>query len=342
MKKPSMLKIVVASALLIAVAGLSACAGAGSPAAGKTPDEVSVQMSWTYDYSETPFYAAQMNNHYSDQNLNVTLREGGFGSGGFIEPIDEVVGGKANFGLSSASTLIQARAAGKPVVALMSVLQRSPFALISLDKSHITKPKDLIGKKVSVSAGGAKDTYLSFLKSQGIDPASVNTVDRKDFGIDPLLKGDVDVLAGWIINEGVMVQEAGEKPSYILPSEYGVESYDFIIFTTNDMVKNHPDVVQRFVKATVAGIDDVVANSSQAVDYTLKFAPKLDKSQQQRRLDAMLALIHPAGTQIGMMQPEVWQNTYKVLNEEEPLPRPIDVTTVYSLDFLTQAEPNTN
>jgi NitT/TauT family transport system substrate-binding protein len=293
-------------------------------------------MSWTFDYSGSPLYAAQKNNHFAEQNLKVALQEGGFGSGGYIEPIDQVVNGKADFGLSSASTLIQARANGKPVVAIMSVLQRSPFALISLDKSHITQPKDLVGKKVAVNAGGANDVYLSFLKAQGIDPASVNTIPRTDFGIDPLLKGDVDVLAGWIINEGVMVEEAGQKPSYILPSDYGIESYDFVVFTTDDMVKNHPDVVSRFVKAVIAGTNDVIANSSQAVDYTLVYAPKLDKGQQQRRVDAMLALIHPAGSEVGMMDPKIWQTTYDITKEQGSLTKPVDLSSVYTLSFVNK------
>ena len=326
-------KIIAMSALIVAIFALSACSGAAS---SQPVDSVTVQMSWTYDYSESPLYTAEMNKHFAEQKLSVTLHEGGFGPNGYIEPIDEVVNGKADFGLSSASTLIQARADGKPVVAVMSILQRSPFVLISIDKSHITQPKDLIGKKVSVSAGGAKDIYLSFLKSQGIDPAMVNTVDRKDFGVDPLLKGDVDVLAGWLINEGVMVAEAGEKANFILPSDYGIESYDFVVFTTQDMVKNHPDKVERFVRATVAGINDVIANSSQAVDYTLKYAPKLDKGQQQRRLDSMLALMHPAGSKVGTMRPEIWKATYDALIEQGSLTKPVDFATAYTLDIVNK------
>jgi NitT/TauT family transport system substrate-binding protein len=332
-------KITLSAALMLGLSILSACGtGAQSNNAkpAQAPDAVSVQLSWTYDYSESPFYSAEMNGHFAQQNLKVTLKEGGFGAGGYIEPIDQVLAGKADFGLASAATLIQARAQGKPVVAVLSVLQRSPFALISLDKSNITQPKDLVGKKVAVSAGGAMDVYLSFLQAQGIDPKAVNTVERKDFGVDPLLKGDVDVLGGWIINEGVMVQEAGGKPNFIVPSDYGIETYDFILFTTEDMVKNHPDRVQRFVRATVDGINDVVANSSQSVDYTLKYAPKLDIDQQQRRLDTMLALIHPAGSQVGMMQSDIWQTTADILAKQGALPGPVDVKTAYTLDFLNK------
>lgn len=319
---------------------VSACASAApQPKVNQSgpATAVTIQMSWTYDYSSAGLYAAEKNGHFAEQNLKVAFHEGGFGPGGYIEPIDQVVSGTADFGMSSAATLVQARADGKPVVGVMSALQRSPFALISLKKANITKPADLVGKTVAVSAGGAMDVYLSLLKSQGIDPASVHTIERTDFGIDPLLKGQVDVIGGWIINEGVMVTEAGETASYILPSDYGIESYDFVLFTTDDMVKNHPDKVERVIKALVAGLDDVVANSAQAVDFTLIYNPKLDRAQQQRRIDAMLALIRPAGSQVGMMDPKIWQLTHDVLADQGALSKPVDVKNAYTLDFLTKA-----
>ena len=343
MNKQLISKVTVLVVLIIAMMVVSACGGTTAAPEQATEvvsgpaDEVTIQMSWTYDYSASGLYAAEMNGHFAEQNLKVTFHEGGFGSGGYIEPINEVVGGSADFGMSSASTLIKARAEGKPVVGVLSALQRSPFVLISLEKSGITQPSDLVGKTVSVSAGGAMATYLSLLQQQGIDPSTVNTVERTDFGIDPLLKGEVDVLGGWIINEGVMVEEAGETPSYILPSDYGIESYDFIVFTTEDMVKNHPDTVQRVVNALVAGLNDVVADSAQAVEFTLTYNPELDRAQQQRRLDAMLALIRPSGAQVGMMNESVWQSTYDVMVEQGSLNETVDLSTVYTTEFLNKA-----
>lgn len=315
---------------LIAVLALIGCAGAPAP----EMTEVQVQMSWTHEYSASPFYAAELNGHFADQNLEVELVPGGFGPDGYIEPIGEVVSGNADFGLASAATLIQARAAGEPVVAVASLLQRSPFALISLADSGITRPEDLVGKRVAVSAGGAMDVYLSFLDAQGIDPASVDTVERTSFGVDPLLNGEVDVLAGWIINEAVLVEEAGYEAAFILPSDYGIESYDFVVFTTEDMVANHHDVVERFVRAIVAGVNDVVADPEQAVSYTLQYAPDLNHDEQLRRLMAMLPLINPAGGQLGSMRSEIWQGTYDMMIERGVLNGPVDFEAAYTTEFL--------
>lgn len=322
--------------MLVLVLVLGACNEKESDdGESKTPtDTVSLQLSWVHEYSSAPFYAAEKNDRFADQNLSVQLLEGGFGESGYIEPIDEVVSGDAQFGLSSGAALVQARAEGKPVVAVLSMLQRSPFAIISLGDSEILTPQDLIGKTVAVNDGGARQIYDAMLISQGIDVAEVNTISRLEFGVDPLLNGDVDAIGGWLINEGVLVQEAGYEPNFILLSDYGFDTYDFVVFTSQAMVDDSPDLVQRFVSAVVAGIDDVVRNPSQAVTYVKDYAPDLDTDGQRRRLDASIPLMNVPGIQYGFMQPDIWSVTYQILVDQGGLDEAFDLESVYTLEFL--------
>ncbi|MCB9436739.1 MAG: ABC transporter substrate-binding protein [Anaerolineales bacterium] len=305
----------------------------------KTPaDTVTLQLSWVHEYSSSPFYAAEKNGRFADQNLSVQLLEGGFGESGYIEPIDEVISGDAQFGLSSGVALLQARAEGKPVVAVLSMLQRSPFAIISLNDSEILTPQDLIGKTVAVNDGGARQIYDAMLVSQGIDLAEVNTISRLEFGIDPLVNGEVDAIGGWIINEGVLVQEAGHEPNFILLSDYGFDTYDFVVFTSQSLVDDSPDLIQRFVSAVVAGIDDVVANPSQAVTYVRDYAPDLDTEGQRRRLDASIPLMNVPGIPHGFMQPEIWSVTYQILVDQGGLDETFNLESAYTLGFLNTEE----
>jgi NitT/TauT family transport system substrate-binding protein len=214
-------------ALLIVAAMVMGACGTGAPsattAAPKTP--VSIQLAWTHEYSSASFYAAEKNGHFAAQNLDVRLEAGGFGASGYIEPIAQVVSGTVDFGVTGAAGIIQARAEGKPVVAIATILQRSPLAIFSLAKSGIHRPQDLVGRRVAVADGGAAQLYNTLLKSQHIDPATVKTVPRTSFGIDPLAKGEVDAMVAWVINEGVQLDEAGLKTNVMLLSDYGVDSY---------------------------------------------------------------------------------------------------------------------
>ena len=319
--------------LFVLVLLLVACQQAAQPT-NTPPSETSIQLSWVHEYSSAPLYAAEHNGHFASQNLNVMLEEGGFGESGYIEPIDQVLDGSVDFGMASASSLIEARAQGKPVVAIMSFLQRNPNALISLAEDNIRRPQDLVGHTVAINDGGARQTYDALLISQNIDPSSVNTVSRTSYGIDPLVNGEVDVIGGWTINEGVQVQEAGLEPNIILLSDYGVDTYTFVLFTSETIINEKPDMVERMVRALVDGLEDVVADPDKAAELALLYDESLDLEGQQRRLQATIPLINPVGSQLGMMQPEVWDTTYQIMVEQGELSEPVDVESAYNLSFL--------
>jgi NitT/TauT family transport system substrate-binding protein len=313
---------------------LAACSPQTTAPPTKTNAPVSIQLSWVHEYSSAAFYAAEKNGHFAERGLQVELREGGFKDGKYIVPIDEVVEGKEDFGLSDSESLILARSQGKPVVAIASILQRSPFALISLADKNIRTPKDLIGKKVSVSDGGATQIYNTLLATQKIDQSKVNFVPRTSFGVDPLLNGDVDVLGGWIINEGVQIKEAGKEPSFLLMSDYGVDTYDFVVFTTEKMIQERPELVQAMVASIVDGMKDVIANPAQAAEYAVAYGKDLKLDGQRRRVEASIPLMNPAGTKPGNMSAETWTLTQQILLDQKVLDKPIDLTKVYTLTFL--------
>ncbi|MBZ0280810.1 MAG: ABC transporter substrate-binding protein [Anaerolineae bacterium] len=312
-------------------------AGCGTTSSTPTPEAatpVSVQLSWTHEYSLSAFYTAELNKHFAENNLAVTLKPGGFVEGAYIEPIDQVVSGDSDFGTIGGTSILEARAAGKPVVAIASLMQRGPIAVISLADTNIQTPADLVGKTVTVAEGGSAILLDTLLASQGIDKAQVNIVPRTDFGIDPLANGDVDALVGWIINEGVQVQEAGLEPSFLLMSDYGIPDYNFLIFTTEQMIQDHPDTVQRFVQAMVDGMTDAVDNPDQAIDYTLQYNSELDRDQQLRRLQSSIPLIRPAGVQVGRMEASVWESIQTIMLDSGLLTEAVDLSKAYDLTFL--------
>jgi NitT/TauT family transport system substrate-binding protein len=221
---------------------MSAC-GLGTPAAGTTAPKtpVSIQLAWMHEYSSASFYAAEKNGHFAAQNLDVRLEAGGFGPNGYIEPIAQVVNGTSDFGVAGAAGLIQARAEGKSVVAVATMMQRSPLAILTLATSEIRRPQDLVGRRVTVSDGSATQLFRTLLNSQGIDSAAVTIVPRTTYGIDPLVNGDVDAMVAWVINEGVKLNEAGLETNVMLLSDYGVDTYEMVLFTTEQTIAERCD-----------------------------------------------------------------------------------------------------
>jgi NitT/TauT family transport system substrate-binding protein len=324
--------------LIVASIVVSAC-GAGAPSAATAvpKTQVSIQLAWVHEYSSASFYAAEKNGHFAAQNLDVRLEAGGFGPNGYIEPIAQVISGTVDFGITGAASIIQARSEGKPVVAIATLLQRSPLAILSLAKSGIRRPQDLVGRRVAVADGGAAQLYDTFLKSQHIDLATVTTVPRTSYGIDPLTKGEVDAMVAWVINEGVQLDEAGAKTNVMLMSDYGVDSYELVLFTTEKMIAEHPDTVKRFVQATVQGMQDVINNPDQAADFVLTYDNKLNLDGQRRRMQATLPLLSPPGSRLGAMQPDIWKLTHQMMLDQKVLTQPIDLDRVYTTKFVDEA-----
>lgn len=302
--------------------------------AAQDSTEITYQLSWVHEYSAAPFYLAEANGHFADAGLKVNLRAGGFQEGKFVDGLAAVLDGSAQFGALDGSTLLQARAEGKPVVAIATITQRSPFSLISLADDHILTPQDLVGKTVAITDGGARMVYDTLLLSQGIDLSTVNTIPRETFGIDPLVNGEVDVLGGWIINEGVQLEEAGLEANFMLMSDYAVDTYDFVIFTTEEMIATNPDIVESFLTALTLGLRDLIDDPQRAAELALTYNGDLDEDEQLHRVLAMIPLINIPGNDPGVMDPVVWDITHQMLLDFNILSEPIDLDSAYDVSFL--------
>jgi ABC-type nitrate/sulfonate/bicarbonate transport system substrate-binding protein len=304
------------------------------------PTNHKVQLSWVHTFEFAGLYMAQKQGYFAGQSLNVELLNGGYDdAGNYIDPVEAVVSGKAAFGITGADVILTARADGKPVVAIAAIYQRSPVALIALGDKHVVRPKDLIGKKVATEPGTSLGiAYNALLKSEGIDHTQIVEIPRTDFTTKPLLSGEVDVLLSFITDDGINAKLHDKNTTYVLMSDYGIDIYTNVIFTTEDMIKNKPEQVQGFVSAVVQGLQYAVDNPQVAAQYVLDtYGSSLTpdyKAIQEPGMLASVPLINPIGSPPGMMTAKAWQETYAILNDQKLLPHPVDAETAYTLAFL--------
>lgn len=299
--------------------------------------DVTFQMNWIHEYSVAPLHSAVNEGFFANEGLDVTLATGGFDDeGAYIDPFTQVLNGEAMFGLASTSQIIQARDAGSPVVAIMTLMQRSPSVLLSLSETGVQRPQDLEG--LTIMMGDDNLTINLLLETQGIDPESINFVERTSFGIEPLLNGETDVMSAWIINEGVAVTESGNTPNYIVMSDYGIDAYSVVVFTSEDVINNNPDIVQSFVNAVTNGINFAIANPAEAIEHTLSFNAELDEDAQLRRLNAMIPLLNVPGINAGVMRNETWEFNANLLRDNDLISDDFNIDSTYSTRF-TDAVP---
>jgi NitT/TauT family transport system substrate-binding protein len=193
----------------------------------------------------------------------------------------------------------------------------------------------LIGKKLAIDLEAATGvSYLALLASQGIQPSQVNQVPRTSFTNDQLTNGEVDVLDAFITNQPVQLEMAGYNLNTILASDYGIEMYPNVIFTTEATIANKPDVVERFLQATVRGIQSAIDNPKQAAAEAVAYNDKIKLESEFASMNRSLPLLKPAGSQPGMMQAKAWETAHQILLDQGILKEPLDIKNAYNLTFL--------
>jgi len=313
--------------LAVAVFMDAGCRGKGQ----KPAEKVSIQLKWVHQAQFAGFYIAEKNGFYKEENIEAVLHPGGLNK----PPdsiIDDVASGQKTFAVLGAEAVLGARAAGKPIVAVAVIFQRNPYVYVALKDSKIKHPRDFAGKRIAVPDDAAM-LHQMFLKKLQIQPSSFQSV-QYERDTTPLATGLIDINLSYRTGLVLDFEAKGLVLNMIWPDDYGIHFYADTIFTSHAMVQQHPELVERFLRATLRGWRYAIENQEAAVDATMQYDPALDRNIQQQMVEAQTPLIHNGETPIGWMQESVWQDMYERLMDVRVLSRPIKLEDAYTLQFL--------
>ena len=307
--------------------------GCGPSEPKKAPDEVKLQLKWLHQAQFAGFYMAQEKGYYAKENIKVTFLEGGQG----INNALNVTSGKADFGVLSPEDILMKCSQGESLTSLAAIYRRSAVVFAAMADSGIVRPSDFKGKTVALRYE-QKDFELQFyamMKRLGLDFSKVKIIP-----LDPtytvFYNGEADVTVCYSTAGLIKIRQKGLKLNLIWPSDYGIHFYSDTLATTDRMISEKPELITRFLRATLKGWQDAIEDYRQAVTITLKYAQIKDPEFQTAMMEAMLPLVHTGEDQIGWMKPEVWQGMYQILLEQRLLARPFDVNQAYNLRFLKE------
>jgi len=323
-----MKKILLAILFLLAVA-LAACALTATP----TPPvltPVSIQFSFSHSAEFAGFYAAEQKGYYAAEGLQVTLVEGG-PQVDFIAP---VVNGAAQFSVAQPADLILARADGKPVRAIATLYRRSPIVFFTHADSGITRPQDFAGKKIR-STTTIDQTLRAMMARVGVKPEQYQIVNLPSDAA-MFASREVPVWGAFINSFVVEVQRAGYKINLINPDDYGIHFYGDMIITTDDLIAKNPDLVKRFLRATLKGWTYAVENPATVGALVQKYKVNADPALENAKMTASLPIVNTGEDHIGWMKAEIWNGMEKTLREQNVLTKPVDVTQVYTMQFIRE------
>jgi NitT/TauT family transport system substrate-binding protein len=307
--------------------------GCDKPQPPKAPDEVKLQLKWHHQAQFAGFYMAQEKGYYAAENIKVTFLEGGLD----VDIAETVSSGKADFGVMTPEYILINRSRGADLSALAAIYRRSAVVYAAKADSGIVKPADFMGKTVAVEGkGGSLEFYLLFralMRNLKIDISKLNIIPY-DPEYTAFYSGKADVTAAYYTGGIIRIRKKGMKLNLIWPGDYGVNFYSDTIVATDRLLSENPDLVARFLRATLKGWHDAVENYKDAVTITLKYARDKDSDTQTAMMEAMLPLVHTGEDRIGWMKPDVWREMYDTLSEQKLLNKSFDVNQAYTMRFI--------
>jgi NitT/TauT family transport system substrate-binding protein len=217
------------------------------------------------------------------------------------------------------------------------MLQKSPAGVIFRSDSGIKTFKDLYGKKLGVPIRSVVEKqWRAVAKLQNIDESKITEV-RND-AIAPLMTNkSIDAGLAFFYNDGLKLISQGVPISWILFADSGLSIYSSCLVTHEALIKENPDLVRRFTRAFLKGWSYSIEHPDEALAIFLKDNPTVDAKYSSLKLPAVLKLTQSDDTKahgLGYSTAKHWEAMQKVLLEIGLMKNPVNVTQVFTNDFL--------
>lgn len=216
--------------------------------------------------------------YYAKSGLDVEIRPGVKPGPTYLSALDEVAEGRATFGIGSTDVVL-ARANGTPLSIVSSIFQNSPVAIYTRSDTPVSNLADLMKLRFSTGfqRNGAPELELrALLRSEGVDLTDVRLPETSKPSFEAFVDGDVDVMPTFSLAMPWMAGQRGVSVKPIKPSDYGIHFYGDSIFTREDLVRNDPDLVARFVKASLEGWEYALNNPAETINHILNHYTRVD------------------------------------------------------------------
>lgn len=280
---------------------------------GSNLKKVVIQLKWYHQFQFAGYYAAEAQGYYRDAGLDVEMREGS----PLRQSIAEVLAGNAHFGVTDCNILLS-RMEGKPVMVCAAIFQHSPYVLLSMQESGITKPSDLLGKRVMVSSAQGGAELRAMMLREGLPIKSFkflsHTWDAQD-----LINKKVDAMLAYRTAEAAQLRHLGIEPAMIQFSDYGVDLYGDNLFTTEEVVKDDRGMVKKFVEASLKGWNYAMENPAEMIERILHMQGVKERGITREMLEyeanQMVPLIQSDLVDVGHMNAGRWERIAKIYVE---------------------------
>jgi len=300
---------------------------------------VTLLLDWVPNTNHTGLYIAWDKGWYQDEGLKVN----------FIQPsgnmsVEQVVGaGKADFGISFQEWVTSARVEGVPIVSIAAIIQHNTTGFAAVTGQGIKRPADFTGR----SYGGwglpiEKEILSSLIYGDGGDYQKLKFIN--------IVKGDLLTMLNqrkfdlaWIYYgwDGIQAEMRGMELDIIMMKDYQQfvpDYYTPVIISSEKVIKEKPDVVKRFMKATARGYNYAIENPGAAAGILLKYTPESDPELIRRSQNWLSARYQDDAPYWGIQRLEVWQDFGDWMFEKGLIQKGFRAESAFTNEFLPEVD----
>ncbi len=228
-------------------------------------DKVTFATNWRAQAEHGGFYQAAADGTYARYGLDVKILQGG----PQINAQLLLAAGRVDFAMGA--NLIQMFEAARqnvPIVVVASMFQIDPAVVMSHPGAGLDRFEDLPKAPAYIAADFRASVYQWLKQAHGFREEKIKPY---NFNSAPFLADKNSIQEGLLTSEPYAVErEGGFKPNVFLLADYGYDSYSTTILARRDTIAQKPDLVQRFVDASIIGWYNYIYGDNAAANAAIK------------------------------------------------------------------------
>ncbi len=231
----------------------------------QTLDKVSFGTNWVAEAEHGGFFQAVADGTYRKYGLDVTIVPGGPNENNRML----LIAGKIDF-FMAANTLMSFDAVTNnvPLISVAAIFQKDPQVFLTHPETKASKLEDLKPLTLFISKEGIT-SYFQWMKSEyGFSDKNVKPYNSNP---QPFIATPNSAMQGYVTSEPFAIEKtAGFRPGVFLVADYGFNAYSTLIETRLDLIDKNPDLVQRFVDASIIGWYNYLYGDNAAANAMIK------------------------------------------------------------------------
>ncbi len=300
------------------------------PLAAQAQDKITFMTSWYAQAEHGGFYQALAKGLYKKHGLDVTIKMGG----PQVNGMQLMMAGQADMHMGYDFQVLKSIEQGLTPVTVATSFQHDLQGLLAHE--DVKSLGDLKGKTLLVATAGRSSWWPWMRQKYGYAEEQVRPY---TFNLQPFLADKNLAQQAYLSSEPFQAEKAGVKARFFLFARDGFPPYGTTIVATQKLVKEKPDVVQRFVRASMEGWKSYMEDPAAANELIKKDNPNMKDDQlayavAKLKEQNLVGGGDAAKMGIGVMTDERWKKTHEYMVSAGLLPASVDVRQAYTTQFV--------